>query len=188
MDLPPIPPPGGAHPIVVHLPIGLLIAAPVLVVLSLFVWRLRQGVALAALAVMAMGATGAILAVRTGHEAAEHARKTAAGAAAKDLIEQHETAGERARTGALILVVAYAFVAVVPVVRGKEWTKKNDLFLHAGFLAAYAMGLLYIAHAAHLGGRLVHERGVHAPVAAPPPPSPPDDDGDGGRGRGRGGR
>ena len=185
MDLPPIPPPGGAHPSVVHLPIGLLIAAPVLVVLSLVVWRLRQGVALAALAVMAMGATGAILAVRTGHEAADHAMKTAAGAAAKDLIEQHRSAGERARTGALILVVAYAFVAVVPVVRGKEWTKKNDLFLHGGFLAAYAMGLLYIAHAAHLGGRLVHERGVHAPIAAPPP----DDDGDGGgRGRGRGGR
>ena len=185
MDLPPIPPPGGAHPMMVHLPIGLLVAAPVLVVLSMFVLRLRQGVALAALAVMALGATGAVLAVRTGNEAAEHALKTAAGAASRDLIEEHRSAGERARTGALILVVAYAFVAVIPVVRGKEWTRKNDLFLHGGFLAAYAMGLLYLAHAAHLGGRLVHERGVHAPVAAPPPADEVDD---GGRGRGRGGR
>ena len=92
MDLPPIPPWEGAHPIVVHFPLALLLVAPVLVVLSLLVPKLRRGIALSALAVMALGGAGASLAVASG-EATEHAvERTPEGRAAEDLIEEHSEA------------------------------------------------------------------------------------------------
>ena len=190
MDLPPIPPPEGAHPIVVHFPIALLLFAPALVVHALLVPKLRRGVALAALAVMAAGATGAVAATVTGEEAADHAGKTAAGEAARDLIHEHEEAGERARNAALVLVGLYGVLQLIPVLRKREFDRKTDLVLHGAFLLLYGAGGLMLCHAAHLGGTLVHERGVHAPVASPAPEDTParDDDGGGGRGRGRGGR
>jgi uncharacterized membrane protein len=189
MDLPPIPQPEGAHPIVVHFPIALLLFAPALVVLALLVPKLRRGVALAALAVMAAGATGTVAATLTGEEAADHAEKTAAGEAARDLLREHEEAGERARNAALVLVALYGVLQIVPVVRKREFDRKTDLVLHGVFLLLYGVGGLLLSHAAHLGGTLVHGRGVHAPLAAPDPEDTParGDDG-GGRGRGRGGR
>jgi uncharacterized membrane protein len=183
-----LPPPGGSHVLVVHFPIALLLSAPVLVVLALLVPKLRRGIALAALAVMAMGATGAVAAVGTGEDAAEEAKDTAAGRAAEGLLEEHEEAGERTRTAFLVLFGAYGLMQLVPVLRKKEFGRKADLSLHGVFLLLYAVGCLQLAHTAHLGGRLVHERGVHAPVAAPGPGDTPAVEDDGGRGRGRGGR
>jgi len=151
--------------LVAHFPIALLLCAPALVVLALLVPKLRRGIALAALAVMAMGATGAVVAAGTGEEAAAEARDTAAGRDAASLIHEHEEAGERTRTAFLVLFGLYGGLQLFPVLRKREFGRKADLILHGVFLLLYAVGCLQLAHTAHLGGRLVHERGVHAPVA-----------------------
>lgn len=167
MDIPPIPSWEAAHPIVVHFPLGLLLVAPVLVVLSLLVPKLRRGIALSALAVMALGAAGATVAVASGEAAEEAVEDSAEALGAKDLLHDHEEGGETARVVFLVLTAGYGVLVIVPVARGKEMARKADLGLHAAFLALYAVGCLHLAYVGHLGGRLVHEKGVRAPMAAP---------------------
>lgn len=188
MDLPPIPPWEGAHPIVVHVPIGLLLFAPVLIVLSLLVPKLRRGLAVAALATMAAGATGAVVAVASGEATEEVVDDAAAARGAERLLHEHEEAGERARNLFLALTGLYGLLVIVPAALGREVPRKADLALHGVFLLAYAGGCLLLAHAGHLGGRLVHEKGVRAPIGLDAGSGGGSAEEGGGRRRGRGGR
>ncbi len=184
MDIPPIPPWEGAHPIVVHFPLALLMAAPVLVVLSLLVPKLRRGIALSALAVMALGAAGASLAVASGEATAEVVEHTPEGKAAEGLLHDHEEAAETAQVLFLLLTAGYGAMVIVPVVRGKEFPRGADLAVHGVFLALYGVSCAFLGSVGHMGGRLVHEKGVRAPMGAPAPGDGAGDDG-GRRGRDR---
>src|SRR5688572_32190401 len=97
--------------------------APVLVVLSLLVPKLRRGIALSALAVMALGAAGASLAVASGEATEEAVEHTPEGRAAVDLIHEHAEAGETAQVLFLLLTAAYGVMVIVPVVRGREFPR-----------------------------------------------------------------
>lgn len=197
MQPPPLPPLEGMHPLVVHLPLGLLMAAPVLVVLSVLFAKHARGFAWAALTMLALGTGGAVAAKYTGEAAEEVAEaQLDASGVGDDPLHEHEEAAERAVLAFAVLTALYAAVVVAPVVRRKEWSRPVHLGLNAGVLALWAVAALLLANAGHLGGLLVHKYGVRAPTAEstgavdrPGDGAGRDDDGDGDdRGRNRRGR
>jgi len=159
---PPLPDWDGLHPLVVHFPIALLMTAPLLVIASLVWRRYRLPIGTCALVVMALGASGAFLAVATGEAAEEAAERIAA---AKPVLEQHEELAERVRIYFAVLTAAYALVLFNPLAK-KPLEPLVPIAAGVVFLLIYVGGLLLLAHTAHYGGRLVHEFGVHAPVVS----------------------
>jgi uncharacterized membrane protein len=184
--MPPLPRYDGLHPLVVHLPLGLLMFAPVLVLASLALRAHRTGLAIGALLLVMAGTCGAWVAVSTGEAAKEIAERGATDVV-EDAMEEHEEAAERAAWAFTALALAYAALVGVPLLRRRELPRRLDLALHAAFLAAYAGGAALLSDAGHRGGLLVHAHGVRARTAesidGPAPAAP--DDGGGRRHRGR---
>lgn len=145
--------------------------------------------AAAALAVMIAGTLAALAAASAGEAAKEAAEETPAGRAADGLMEEHEEEAESVAPIFAGLTLLYAALLGVPLLRKKPLPRKADLALHALLLLLYAGGAVRISKAAHLGGLLVHGKGVHAVLApgdggAPAGGGEGDDDG-GRRRRGR---
>ncbi len=164
--LPPLPAWDGLHPLVIHFPIALFFIAPVLVVAAIVLPRkLATGFALAALTMMIIGTIFAFVAVSTGEAAGEIAERWQPGVEAA--IERHEELAGTARTVFAVLTGVFAVLAITPMF----FTKKPVPRLAIGgvygiFLALYAPGMILLANAAHEGGVLVHEYGVHAMLPA----------------------
>lgn len=160
--IPPLPPLEGMHPLVVHVPIGLLFTAPVFVVLAMVWGAKRREMLLAGLIVVAIGTVGAVAAAWTG-EAGEFAAKGIAGA--DKVLHRHEDLAELARNLFIGVTVLMAVVTGI-VWRFHERIRFGAALLGGALLlAVYAAPALILANAAHEGGRLVHEFGVRAPMA-----------------------
>ncbi|MBI3333214.1 MAG: DUF2231 domain-containing protein [Candidatus Omnitrophica bacterium] len=132
------------HPAVVHLPIGLIVAALLIETLALFLnrpqWRRIS------LWNLSLGAIGAAAAVLTGRQAM---------AAAKHSLEIHRVMELHEKLG-------YGILALLLILAGWRLAARDRLSPWArwtawGLLAA-ACGV--IAFSAHLGGRMVYEFGV----------------------------
>lgn len=165
--LPPLPNWDAAHPVLIHVPLGALPLALVFVVLSMVMrGQWSKMFAASALILMVIGALGAFIAVMSGEAAAELAEGTGPIAALSDpVIEDHEELAELARTVFAVLTGVYAIVFVV---LGKLWNRgkpRLGVWIQSVFLLLYGSALLLLVNAAHLGGRLVHEFGIHAPIA-----------------------
>lgn len=184
-SLPPLPPTwDGFHPLLVHIPIGLLIVAPVPVLMGLVLRKHELGLNLGALAVMALGTAGAFLAVSSG-EAAEEAVNV--GGAVHRLIEEHGEVGEFARTLFVIMTLAFSVLVILPRIAPKM-KRAVRVSSTLAFLALYCVSLLPLMNAGHLGGELVHTHGVRARLSAaapagvapglPPATGPEEDDDD----------
>lgn len=160
--LPSLPLWDAAHPLIVHLPIGILFSAWVLVVCAMFARRMRQPLAFAALLMILMGTIGGILATASG-DAAERA-VTATGQA-REILREHEQLAHLSRNAFILIACVYGVVFGVVVAIGEKFRRSIWVMTHLAFLALYAAGLLALANAGHLGGRLVHEFGIQAPLA-----------------------
>ena len=158
--------PDPLHPAIVHFPIALLLLGAPLAIVSVFVrnWHLPV---LAAL-VLALGATGAVVATVTGGKAAEMAGELSD--SGEKVLDEHEEWGERARNaGSLAAVLAILSAALV---------RKPAAARAAGAVAAIAAAAaaLSVAQAGHYGGQAVFKFGVGVNAAAPgssmdsPPP------------------
>jgi uncharacterized membrane protein len=167
-SLPPLPAWNAAHPIVVHLPIGVLTVGPVFVVWAMLGVKTRRAAGLAALIVLVVGCLGLVLATASG-DAAEHIAVVTTGPAG-DLLDAHEEAGELARNAFLGLGGFYAVVMGLVALFPARFTRPLWIGAHALVLAAYAVALLLLIDAGHMGGRLVHEHGIRAPMVDAPPP------------------
>jgi uncharacterized membrane protein len=153
----------GLHPLVVHFPIALLMVAPILVVVGLLGRKWERPFLAAALVVMALGTAGAWLAVASGDAAGQLADRLPGVA---PLLERHEEMAETTRTLFTVLTLVFGAMVFGPWALKREPPRALRLGAHAALLAAYAGALVYLANTAHQGGRLVHEKGVHALVAS----------------------
>ena len=167
---PPLPSFDGLHPLVVHFPIALLLVAPLFMVAALALPRRGLPFAISALALMVLGTTAAFVAVGSGQAAAELAMRTPEMA---PVLERHEELAELTRNLFAVLALVYAAVIFVP-----RWLPRLKtparVAAQVVFVLVYSGGALLLANTAHQGGRLVHQFGVQAMLAAeaPSPSSP----------------
>ncbi len=168
MTLPPLPPWEGAHVLIVHFPVGLLLVAPLFILLAMLLPRVH-GLALAAWLLLFVGTVAAWVAVASGHAAFEDVGGDLSPAAI-DLLHQHAHMGVNVRNMFTGLCLAYGLVLLIP-----RFIKRlvPVTFRIAGslvILALYAFAALYLANTAQAGGTLVHTDGVRAnlnPQTAP---------------------
>ncbi len=160
--LPPMPSWDGLHPLIVHFPIALLMAAPVFIVVGLIRKSWMQSMVLSALILMVLGTVATYVAVPSGEAAGKLAERTPE---VNAVLERHESLGETTRTAFTILTLILGVIVVGQRLLRRNLDRLPSVGLHAAFLILYAAGLLVLVNTAHNGGRLVHELGVRALTA-----------------------
>lgn len=163
------------HPLVVHMPIGLLLVAPVFIVLGALLTPFRgKPYLVAGWLLMLLGTLSTFAAVETGEAAGKLVERTPAISA---VLEHHEELAEQTRVIFSGLTLAFGAVIVAPRVLHKQWGRIYSTVLPLILLVGYAIGMASLANTGHNGGRLVHEFGVHA-LVQPSPPVPAPEPGD----------
>jgi uncharacterized membrane protein len=167
MNFPPTPAWDALHPIVVHFPVALFLVFPVFVLLPVVLRKSARGLLTAAAVVLCIAAGGAVLATATG-DAAE--QLVMGDQALQDVLDRHEELAETTRNVLLAYAGVFSILTLFLAPRAEKWGRGRLLVLALVSLAAFAPASLLLANAAHAGGRLVHEFGVHAPL---PPAAEP---------------
>jgi uncharacterized membrane protein len=163
---PPAPPLEGMHVLVVHFPVALSVVAMLFVFLAMILPVRLRWCSFAALVLLALGTAGMFAAVATG-EAARDAAEDAS-VEADYVLKQHEQLGELVRIVFLIVTVLYGLFVLLPSVV-RKWTTASYLVpVQLVFLVVLLAANVLVANTAHLGGRLVHQYGVHAAIAEAP--------------------
>lgn len=169
LQFPPIPSWDGLHPLIIHFPIGLLLVAPLLVLIGAVVApRRARGILVAALLLMVLGTTSVFVAVETGEAAGKLAERTLE---VNAVLEHHEKLAERTQIVFSALTLLFAAIVLTPVLLRRHPSRVSTTVLPLAFLVFYLFGAVVLVNTAHNGGRLVHQFGVRAMVA--PSPLPP---------------
>lgn len=143
----------------VHIPIGLLVLAPVLLLAGMLPGRWREGLRLSALLLLVVGTAAAYVAKESGEAAAALADRTPQ---INAVLMQHEQGAEAVLiifTTATLLYAAFVGSALVLKPIGRA---AISIPVQLAILGVVLYGTLAIANTGHLGGRLVHELGLRA--------------------------
>ena len=170
-QMPPVPAWDGLHPLIIHFPIGLLLVAPLFLLLGAIGGPRRgRGFLWTALILMALGTAAVFLSIETGEAAGKLAERSAE---INPVLEHHQQLAERTRMTFTILTGVFAALmiatAAIPPLRSRLFLTVGPLVL----LVFYGFGVLLLSDTAHNGGRLVHEFGVKALMTSPGQPAPP---------------
>lgn len=166
---PPLPLWEASHPVLVHVPIGVLVVVPVLVVASMLFQRSFRALGVGVLILLAIGTGGLVLAAMSG-DAAEHsaqARQLVPRGVGK-LIHEHEELGELSRNLFLGLTGVYALLIAGSLLLGERITRFTWNIASGVFLLLYVAPVVVLMNAGGLGGHLVHEHGVRADLRSVP--------------------
>jgi len=161
--LPPIPSWDGLHPLIIHFPIALLLVAPLLVLIGVFLPNKGRSYLIAAFILMLLGTVASFIAVSTGESAGELAERVAN---VESVLENHEELAETTRTVFSALTVIFGVMLFAPMIFKKDLSSKIVIPLNLAFLIFYGAGVVLLINTAHEGGRLVHEFGVRAMMTA----------------------
>ena len=159
-ELPPQPPWEGLHPLVIHFPIALLFITPVFVLLAAFLGRNGRWFGLTTLILLVMGTVSGAVAVSSGNAAFHVLENVDDGG--WEVAEEHQQAAQEVQIMFIGLTLLYALLFAIPLVISKWNVWKYWLLTNLVFLALLMVVNLQLAHAAHLGGRLVHQYGARA--------------------------
>ena len=161
-----MPPFEGLHPLVVHIPIGLLCTVWIPALVACF---MKQEPAkhwwFATLLWYAVGVSGAMFAVITGDAAIEIVGSTSE--EVSRLLDVHEIRAEQARRVFILsFLIALSAFLVRYVSPDRKWGARIKLTLVLGVIGivTYVVGARLLLLAAHAGGELVHVHGIHAPI------------------------
>ncbi len=160
--LPPVPPYEALHPLVVHLPIGVLLVAWVPMIAGLLDHKRRHTWLACGAVLLLIGVASLLFAVMTG----EAAERIVGGATQEisDALNQHEAHANRTR--ALFIVTAVLYMTAWLIYARVRQPRKR-LVLVAGsviVVITYALALQGLINSGHTGGVLVHTHGVRAPI------------------------
>ena len=158
-QIPPNPGWDGLHPVVIHFPIVLLLVAPLLVVVGLLVAKHRNGFFLSALVLMVLGTVAAYVAVSTGEAAAQVADRSPE---INRVLALHQSQADKMRLWFTILTTGWLAIMLALHFGRNKLGGGLKIVVPLIFLLCYLPAMLGIANMAHLGGRLVHQYGVHA--------------------------
>jgi uncharacterized membrane protein len=134
------------HPQVVHFVVALIIVGVAFRIASLLVKQ--AWLSPAALTLVALGTLASLVAVRSGNDAHGPVERVPG---ARDAVVAHETWGERARNGFLILLVVEAVAAALA---SRQASAARSAQMVAAVVGVLAVGVLY--KAAGDGGNLVY--------------------------------
>lgn len=157
--LPPWPDWDGLHPFVVHFPVALLLVAPVFILLGLPARPQSAAFRTAALILLAGATASIVIAISTGKAAGELADHTPA---INALMVRHLALADATRNACAALTVLYALLLVLPRFVKAMARPVAGVVSQIVFLALLLAACVLVVNTSHLGGRLVHQLGVHA--------------------------
>lgn len=163
----PVPPAWNSmHPILVHLPIGILAIMPVLLVLAMLFGRRNPGLAGATFVALLVGVGALFAAVMSGEAAADIVVPVGD---AKGVLHEHEEMAELCRNLFAGLAVVYLVILLIAAGLKDRLKPAGWVAMHLVYLVLFMAALLPLMNAGHLGGRLVHQYGITAKIGGPPP-------------------
>ena len=145
---------------VIHFPIALLFVTPVFVLLAALLGKRGRWSGLTALMLLVMGTVSGAVAVSAGKAAFDALESVEDGG--WEVGEEHQQAAEEVQIMLIGLTLLYALLFAIPLVIPKWNVWKYWLLTNLVFLALLMVVNLQLAHAAHLGGRLVNQYGARA--------------------------
>ncbi len=149
------------HPAVVHFPIALLLVVPPLALLGLLWPTQRKGIHACTLAILTLGTGMALLAVVTGMAVPGPLSPSVE---LQTALESHERMAKVTALLYVLLTLAFLGIQGLALHLKSDLGRKPMLILHLLWLAASLGAALPLIQTGHLGGRMVHELGIHGPT------------------------
>lgn len=148
---------GSLHPIIVHTPIALLFAAPLFILLGLFIKRSAKVFHTNALILLTIGTLSIFAATSTGEKASEFIEPNPA---LVTTLDAHIRLAEQMRLNFSILTS----ILMTYILLYSYFSTKFNPKIHQSaiilFLLFYAFNLILLFNTAHQGGKLVHHHGI----------------------------
>jgi uncharacterized membrane protein len=159
-SIPKIPAWNALHPFFIHFPIALLFTVPIIIIIGLIWVEKSRNLYISAFIIMLLGTIACYIAAVSGDAAAQVIEKS------KPTIElvlnEHEDFSETARTVFTGLTLVYFIFLFVPSMMKKDLKRNISVTFNVFYLALYIISCIILLNAAHTGGILVHQLGVHA--------------------------